>query len=117
MYDANLVDFYKRVAHFEKQYAKGMGHEAVGTLGRSYARRKQARRTSWVFPLFLVIFCAFGLKGTILHVVGAESYQSRLDGLNAGEGFDRLGGWLMQIDPVTAFVAQKIGAVNIALAK
>ena len=34
---------------------------------------------------------------------------SRLARLEAGEGFDKLGAWLMQSEPVTEFLAKKIG--------
>lgn len=108
MYDENLVDFYDRVARFEKAHAKGFGHEAEGTLGRSSHARPKRRRRSVVLPLIFTLFCAVGLKGAILYSVGAADYTSRVERLNAGEGFDRLGGWLMQVDPVTQFVADRI---------
>lgn len=110
MYDTNLVDFYARVAKFEKSQAKGYGHEAPGTLGRSvtYGLRKPRRRIS-LMPLVFVVLAAVGLKAAILHAVGAAAYDTRVAALDSGQGFDRLGGWLMQVDPVTAFVAEKIG--------
>ncbi len=116
MYDTNLVDFYARVAKFEKSQAQGYGHEAPGTLGRSvtYGLRKTRRRIR-TMPLVLVVLAAVGLKATILHSVGVAAYETRVAALEAGQGFDRLGGWLMQVDPVTAFVAEKIGATTSAL--
>ena len=76
MYDTNLVDFYARVATFEKSQAKGYGHEAPGTLGRSvtYGLRKTRRRIS-VMPLVFVVLAAVGLKATILHSVGGAAYE------------------------------------------
>ncbi len=116
MYDTNLLDFYARVAKFEKAQIKGYGHEAPGTLGRSvtYGLRKTRRRIR-VMPLVFVALAVVGLKATILHSVGADVYESRVAALEAGQGFDRLGGWLMRVDPVTAFVAEKIGAATSAL--
>lgn len=105
MYDENLVDFYDRVARFEKAHAKGFGHEAAGTLGRSAYARPARRKRSVVAPMLFACLCAVGLKAAILHSVGPAQYQTRVERLNAGEGFDRLGGWLMQVDPVTARVA------------
>lgn len=116
MYDTNLVDFYSRVARFEKSQAKGFGHEAPGTLGRSVTYGlKKARRRVRVMPLVFVVLAAVGLKATILHSVGLQSYETRVAALSAGQGFDRLGGWLMQVDPVTGFVAEKIGAAAMAI--
>ncbi len=116
MYDTNLVNFYSQVARYEKAHAKGYGHEAIGTLGRSvtYGLAKPRRRVR-VLPLVFVAFAAFGLKATILHHVGAGEYQARVERLQAGAGFDRLGGWLMQVDPMTAFVAGKIAAASDAI--
>lgn len=116
MYDTNLVDFYSRVAHFEKSKSKGYGHEAPGTLGRSvtYGLNKTRRRVR-LMPLVLVAVAAIGLKAVILHSVGNASYESRIATLSAGQGFDRLGGWLMQVDPVTAYVADQIGILSSAI--
>lgn len=113
MQDTNLVEFYARVARHEKERSMGFGHEAQGTLGRKAFGRAKPQK-SFLLPLFFVALCAFGLKGVILHSVGADAYQTRVERLNAGEGFDRLGGWLMQVDPVTAFVAEKIAATTAA---
>lgn len=116
MEDANLVEFYARVARFEKERVQGYGHEAPGTLGRmaTYGRAAKRRR-GFLLPLIFVGMCAFGLKGAILSSVGADAYQTRVERLNKGEGFDRLGGWLMQVDPVTAYVAEKITKAKMAL--
>lgn len=116
MHDTNLVDFYARVATFEKSQAKGYGHEAPGTLGRSvtYGLRKPRRRIR-LMPLVFVALAAVGLKATILYSVGATVYETRVATLEAGQGFDRLGGWLMRVDPVTAFVAEKIGLATSAI--
>lgn len=108
MADPNLVDFYSRVARFERARADGYGFDAAGTLGRSHFMRQTRRRRGILGPLLLVAVCGFGLKGAILHSVGSDSYTQRVERLQAGEGFDRMGGWLMQADPVTLFVADRV---------
>lgn len=108
MADPNLVDFYGRIARLERARAKGYGFEAPGTLGRSYYYQKPRKRRSLVLPMIFVAFCVFGLKGAIYQSVGAKSYDERVAGLQAGQGFDRLGGWLMQADPVTVLIADQI---------
>lgn len=107
MADPNLVDFYNNVARFEKKRAKGYGFDAAGTLGRSHFQ-KTARRRSWLMPMIMVLCAGIGLKGMIYQSVGAKAYDQRVQALMVGEGFDRLGGWLMQADPATVFVAGKI---------
>ena len=108
MLDPNLTDFYGRVARFERERANGYGFDTKGTLGRSHCEKKSRPHKSWRGTALLVVFCVFGVKGAILQSVGGQAYDNRVAGLQAGEGFDRLGGWLMQADPVTVFVAEKI---------
>lgn len=107
MADPNLTDFYSNVARFEKKRAKGYGFDAAGTLGRSHFQ-KTAKRRSWLMPLLFVLCAGIGLKAMIYQSVGANSYNQRVQALQVGEGFDRLGGWLMQADPATVFVAGQI---------
>ena len=108
MADPNLVDFYSRVARFERARSSGYGFDSAGTLGRSAFAKPARKRRSFLPMLALVIGCGLLLKGTIYHSVGAASYQDRVDALLKGEGFDRLGGWLMQPDAVTLYISGKI---------
>ena len=108
MTDPNLTDFYGRVARIQRARVKGYGFEAPGTLGRSYYFRPKARRRSIVAPVLFLLVSGFLLKGAIYHYVGAQSYHGRVAALMAGHGIDSVGGWLMQADPVTLFVSDKI---------
>lgn len=108
MSDPNLVDFYGRIARIERAHTKGLGFEATGTLGRSYYIRKPQKRRTFLMPLLFVLIAAFGLKAVIYQNTGAATYQLRVDQLLAGEGFDPVGGWLMQADPLTKFLSEKI---------
>lgn len=110
MADPNLLDFYGRVSRIKKARSKGYGFEAAGTLGRSYYTQHAPSRRSFSIlkPALIVLFSAFGLKGAIHYQVGADIYSERVADLNSGEGFDRLGGYLMQADPVTIFVSAKL---------
>ena len=115
MSDPNLVDFYGRVARIERARAKGYGFEANGTLGRSHYLRPVRQRRPMLRILIFASVCVFGLKGAILYKVGPESYEARVARLQTGEGFDRLGAWLMQADPVTVWVAEQIAVVQAEL--
>lgn len=110
MTDQNMVDFYGRVSRIKKARAKGYGFEAPGALGRSYYAQHSAprSRTSIFKPVLIVLFSAFGLKGAIHYQVGGAVYEQRIAELKSGEGMDRLGGYLMQADPVTMFVSFKL---------
>ena len=77
MYDANLVNFYSRVADYHGAHSKGYGHEAPGTLGRSvtYGLPKKRLRLR-LMPFVFVAMTAFGLKAGILHAVGPAAYHA-----------------------------------------
>jgi hypothetical protein len=57
-----------------------------------------------------VVFMAF--KVFLLTGLGPEAYQSHLYTLEQGSAFERAGRWLMQIDPVTASLAQLISRLG-----
>jgi hypothetical protein len=108
MSDPNLTDFYGRVARIQKMRSKGYGFEAPGTLGRSYYYHPTVRRRSIIGPVLFLILCAVLLKGVIYHNIGATSYNERVASLQAGEGVERIGGWLMQEEAATVFVSGRI---------
>jgi hypothetical protein len=43
--------------------------------------------------------------------VGAQTYESRVSALAAGQGFDPVGAWLMHADPATLWVSAQLQAV------
>ncbi len=109
MADPNLVDFYGRVARIEKDHARGYGFEARGTLGRSaYMRRKKKSAFRFVLPIMAVIACGVTVKGFIHQQIGGSVYDERVATLMDGEGFDRLGGYLMTADIMTMWVSDKL---------
>lgn len=110
MSDPNMSDFYDRVRRYEAMRHQGYVPDATGTLSPPARRRRGSapRRRSVLGPVLVVLLGGFVLKGAILQSIGPETYQSRVDRLMAGQGLDRVGGWLMQADPVTRFVAGQI---------
>jgi hypothetical protein len=109
MTDPNLVDFYGRVARIEKDHARGYGFEARGTLGRSaYLRKPKKSAFRFVMPVLAVVACGITVKGFIHNQIGGGTYDQRVASLLGGEGFDRLGGYLMQADVATLWVSEKL---------
>jgi len=109
MSDPSLAEFNSRIAKIESARSKGYGFEAEGTLGRSHYTRRQKRSARVPFP-FVRPVLALLTGGTILKAIflvnlGAAAYNSRVDRLLEGQGFDRIGGWLMQADPITVKLA------------
>ncbi len=115
MTDPNMADFYNRVAKIQKARAKGYGFEAPGTLGRSYYAKPAPQRRSFLAPVLFLVLCGFMLKGAMLNQIGSDLYKSRVQSLMAGQGLDRAGGWLMQADPVTVYLAGKIKLAVLAM--
>lgn len=109
MSDPNLVDFYKRIDRIERNHTQGLGFEANGTLGRSYYLRPQRKsRSSFLLPAIFIICAALGMKAAIYQHTGATGYQQRVDQLLAGDGLEYVGGWIMQVDPLTVYLSQQI---------
>ncbi|PJF08962.1 hypothetical protein [Pseudorhodobacter sp. MZDSW-24AT] len=116
MYDPGIAEFNNRIERIQKARAKGYGFEAEGALGRSFYSRKNTRRGRfWRVPVLrpLVIALMFGtvLKALVLYELGGPAYEMRVAGLLAQDGVARIGGWLMQADPLTATLAGQIGAL------
>jgi hypothetical protein len=109
MADPNLVDFYGRVARIEKDHARGYGFEARGTLGRSaYLRKPKKSAFRLVMPVMAILVCGVAVKGFIHNQIGGNIYDQRVASLLDGEGFDRLGGYLMKADVMTLWVSEKL---------
>ena len=111
MADPNLIDFYGRIARIQTARSKGFGFEAAGTLGRSHYYHAPKKRRALLAPALFIALSVVGLKGMILYSVGADSYNDRVASMLSSEGFDRLGGWMMQADPMSQLAAQQIGVV------
>ena len=109
--DPNLNEFYSRVTRIEKAHAKGYGFEAAGTVGRKSAGQNGRRFLKVAKPMVMALALGLCLKGVIHYYVGAQTYESRVSALAAGQGFDPVGGWLMHADPVTLWVSGKLQAM------
>lgn len=103
--DAQLQDFYARIARVEAAHARGLGFEAKGTLGRSHYHRPERRRFTILKPLLVTLLCVTTLKAAILREIGTETYTARVAELTAGAGVDRIGGYLMTADAATVWLS------------
>ena len=111
MSDPRIEEFYNRVHRIERNRAMGFGHEAAGTLGRShFARPKGSPLASLLRKLIVVIVLVIGAKAAMIHAIGSDAYDDRVALMMQGEGADRLGGVLLQADPVSRVVAARAGA-------
>ncbi len=106
--DPNLNDFYTRVSRIEKSHSKGYGFEATGTVARKVRSSPYGRIAKILKPLAVGLALAVALKGTIHYYVGAQTYESRVSALAAGDGFDPVGAWMMHADPITLWVSAQL---------
>jgi len=109
MFDPNVKDFYERVGRLKVAHAQGNGFEATGVLGRSHYRKPQSRsHIKLLLPVVFFIAAAFCVKGTIHYFVGGQAYDARIEMMQKGEGFDKLGAALMAPDRVTLWISDAI---------
>lgn len=113
MVDRNMQDFYGRLGRIERTHEAGGGFEAEGTLGMSYyrARRRPARRFGLLGPLVLVAMTVLAIKAAVLATIGPERYEERLAALRAGTSVEKAGAWVLQADPMTGLLADRLRAV------
>ncbi|SOB94366.1 hypothetical protein [Rhodobacter maris] len=113
MSDTGRSDFAHRLERIDTIHAAGGAFEAEGALGRSYfdAHRRRDRRTLPIRALALILIGALLFKGALLAQIGAESYDRRVAELQAGSALDQLGGWAMQADAPTRWIAGELRAL------
>lgn len=71
-------------------------------------------RTQSRFPYkYTILFfvALFVFKGFLIASLGPETYNERVGKLENGTVVEKVGAWGMQIEPVSSFVATKIGPV------
>lgn len=69
-------------------------------------RRVQSRVPGRSVLLFLAAFLVF--KGFLLAHLGSETYGERIARLNDGSMIEKVGAFVMQVDPVSQLIAQKL---------
>ncbi|MCB2126938.1 MAG: hypothetical protein H6897_04670 [Rhodobacteraceae bacterium] len=113
MVDRNMQNFYGRLGRIERTHEAGGGFEADGTLGMSYynSRRRPTRRFGLLGPLVLVAMTVIAIKAAVLATIGPERYEERLVALHAGSSVEQGGAWVLQADPLTVALAERLRAV------
>ena len=113
MVDRNLQNFYGRIGRIEKIHRAGGGFEAQGTLGMSHytAQRRFANRRGFLAPLVLILMSIVLIKSMIHASIGAAAYEERIAVLQAGDYADRVGAYVLQADPLTISVSDRIRAI------
>ncbi|WP_152544678.1 hypothetical protein [Actibacterium mucosum] len=104
-----MKEFRGRLRRIDKIRRKGGAFEATGTLGsRAYVVRE---RRSFFRPLLITIAIGLCLKAALLMQIGTEDYQDRVDRLAQGDRVEAFGAFLMQADPATVWLSEKMREV------
>ena len=72
-------------------------------------RSKGPRISKRSILLFVVAFFLF--KGFLIANIGIEGYSDRVEKLESGNAVEIAGAWVMQAEPLSQLIAQKIGPV------
>lgn len=106
MYDPQYQEFQGRLRRVDRIHRRGGGFEAVGTLGRSFYNQRTQRRP--LLRVLMVVAAGFlAIKALLLMQIGTVDYQDRLQRLHDGSMVEQAGAYVMQIDPVTAWLSVK----------
>ncbi|ATI42774.1 hypothetical protein CBW24_12695 [Pacificitalea manganoxidans] len=70
--------------------------------------RRSSRRRGKMRMALTALAALVGFKGAVLADLGAVNYIARLEYLRDGDAIDRIGSFVMGIDPLTLQVAQWI---------
>ncbi|WP_093149689.1 hypothetical protein [Aliiruegeria lutimaris] len=108
-----MNDFSGRLRRIEKIQRRGGGFEATGTLGQSYYTKLRLRhqRRPLLRPAVVFVFVIMLFKGGLLAAIGAEAYTQKLSVLHQGDTVEKIGAFIMAIDPFTATIAKMIAPI------
>ncbi|TCP60864.1 hypothetical protein EV663_10738 [Rhodovulum bhavnagarense] len=108
MYDPQMREFHGRLARLDRMHRRGFGFEAPGTIGRSCYTRRNRARLPILRPLIVVAASVLVIKALILSQVGALDYNDRLARAADGSLVERAGAYVMQVDPLTAWLGDAL---------
>ncbi|WP_170332807.1 hypothetical protein [Ruegeria arenilitoris] len=106
------LEFDQRVHRLNKKHAKlSRGYRA--TMRKDGLVVMKPQRVKSAVPLKALMGCFLGLfafKVFLLTSLGASAYQYRVDSLAEGTSVEKAGAWVMQVDPVSKFLAAQVSS-------
>lgn len=103
-------DFQKRMSRINRKHAR-MENGYVAVVGRdglivTKAKRGSAGRSFRMLAGLVLGFFAF--KVLLITQLGTLGYEARVEQLRTGTVIEQGGAFLLQVDPLSAAIAQKI---------
>ncbi len=108
------LQFGDRLNRLNKRRRKMARNGVVHSVNHDGLIIAKAKRRAPRFPikgLVLVFISVIAYKGFLHAYLGGAVYEQRLSQLTEGNGFERFGGWVMQLDPATIWVSGKMQAI------
>ena len=104
------MEFDQRVNRLNKKHAKlSRGYRA--TMRKDGLVVMKPQRVKSAVPAKVLLMCVCGLfafKTFLMTSLGTSAYEYRVDSLAQGTTVEKAGAWIMQIDPVSGFLAAQI---------
>ena len=80
----------------------------VGPDGLIVARPVRVRPRLSLRPLIYCLAAFLIFKGLLLAELGSRVYGERVDRLRDGTAVEKVGAWVMQVDPVSRWIASQV---------
>ena len=114
MADAQLQKFGKRLNRKNRRHEK-LAQGFVNVVSADGLLVAHPRRQQLKFPwriLAVVAALFFVFKGLLMVGLGEQEYTDRALSLQTGTPVEQVGGWIMQPDPLTLWVAKQLNTTN-----
>jgi hypothetical protein len=109
-----MLDFDRRVRDIEKKHQKPATGGIRRVMDASGLMTVEARRQIRlpIGPMIVGVLAFFVFKAFLLHNLGPDGYADRILELKRGTIIEQTGGFLMDVDPVSQFIAQKFSGLG-----
>lgn len=102
--------FANRLKMVERKHVRlAQGYDCkVGRDGLIVFKPKRRKASFPVKGLLLTAAAFIGFKGVVMAQIGASLYEARVEALQQGTLFEQVGAFVMQADPLTTLIAEKV---------
>ena len=103
-------NFYSRIGRMDERRPHGVKNPAyyVTHDGHVVVQQDRPVRRRALRTLLYCVVALLAFKTLVLAFSGTVAYQERIDGLRDGAMVEQAGAFLMQIDPISSFLADKL---------
>lgn len=104
------ADFDRRVRRLNKKHSR-MSRGVVTSVthdGLIVARPRVGAPRFPVKAIVIMIAVFFAFKGILMAQMGAAAYEDKVAMLQQGNDVEKAGAWVMQVDPVTVWLSERI---------